>query len=399
MEIGERIKTCRLAKNMSQQEFAQKIDISYQAVSKWERNKGIPEVSTLIKISEVLDVSIDFLLKGYDGRSDFSHPEEGKKIIDYANSLIQPLCLSEGNKKMLINECQGYFFAEVKEGIDKAYKAYVENKGGATSKTINEMIKKLGGILYTQTLPLLDQKTTYFLRILEKNTYSLNQDTRKTLVDDIKSLYSLCLKERNENESEASVLDNIFYKHIKYANNPYEVHESLQKEIKNRTYYNSRVSKELLDEARPIDVFIIGKRGSRILRRKIRAANRWCQNDKSQIGPQMEELLSCAVFDIAAFYKNKDKVKQLLLVRDLSGILSEFDHFINKHIKGEKNQTVHGFFDRIKAANSDGIIPDEEFINTFNHFLTYLANLHDALKKKIKERENNEKISQNNENL
>ena len=59
---------------MSQEEFAEKLCVSRQAVSKWERGEAYPDTENLIAISEMFSITIDEIL-----RSDFSstaHPEE-----------------------------------------------------------------------------------------------------------------------------------------------------------------------------------------------------------------------------------------------------------------------------------------------------------------------------------
>lgn len=49
-------------KNLSQEEFAEKLDVSRQAVSKWESGTGYPETEKLLQISQIFNVSLDYLL-------------------------------------------------------------------------------------------------------------------------------------------------------------------------------------------------------------------------------------------------------------------------------------------------------------------------------------------------
>lgn len=60
--IGERICYYRQLKKMTQEEFASRIGVTPQAVSKWERGNGLPDVNVLAGIASVLDVSADTLL-------------------------------------------------------------------------------------------------------------------------------------------------------------------------------------------------------------------------------------------------------------------------------------------------------------------------------------------------
>lgn len=62
--IGERLAELRTKQNMTQEEFAEYMEVSRQAVSKWELDKSLPDVGKLLKMSELFQVSIDYLLKG-----------------------------------------------------------------------------------------------------------------------------------------------------------------------------------------------------------------------------------------------------------------------------------------------------------------------------------------------
>jgi len=62
--IGARILEYRKAANMSQEEFAAKIGVSRQAVSKWELDKAYPDLDKLMDICEMFGVSIDELIRG-----------------------------------------------------------------------------------------------------------------------------------------------------------------------------------------------------------------------------------------------------------------------------------------------------------------------------------------------
>lgn len=59
MNIGERIAELRKQKNLSQQELANKLNVSNKTISKWERGNGTPDVDTLIKLSKVFNISLD----------------------------------------------------------------------------------------------------------------------------------------------------------------------------------------------------------------------------------------------------------------------------------------------------------------------------------------------------
>lgn len=64
--IGNRIKTARLKKGMSQEQLGEKLGVSFQAVSSWETGKFIPDPDHLPAISKVLDLSLDSLFADED---------------------------------------------------------------------------------------------------------------------------------------------------------------------------------------------------------------------------------------------------------------------------------------------------------------------------------------------
>lgn len=61
-DIGKFIKDIRKKHNMSQKEFADKFGVTYQAVSKWENGKNIPDISILKEISKEYKISLDEVL-------------------------------------------------------------------------------------------------------------------------------------------------------------------------------------------------------------------------------------------------------------------------------------------------------------------------------------------------
>ena len=60
--VGEKISVIRRSKNMTQVELADKINVSFQAVSNWERGISMPDISNLCELALALDISIDELV-------------------------------------------------------------------------------------------------------------------------------------------------------------------------------------------------------------------------------------------------------------------------------------------------------------------------------------------------
>ena len=63
-KIGKFILDLRKQNKMTQKEFADKLNVTAQAVSKWENGRGIPDIEILHKISTEFNVNIDSILSG-----------------------------------------------------------------------------------------------------------------------------------------------------------------------------------------------------------------------------------------------------------------------------------------------------------------------------------------------
>ncbi|MGL5978316.1 MAG: helix-turn-helix domain-containing protein [Erysipelotrichaceae bacterium] len=62
MNISDTIRTQRKAKGLTQEQLAEQLGVSRQALSKWEANQGYPELTTLVALAKRLDISLDALL-------------------------------------------------------------------------------------------------------------------------------------------------------------------------------------------------------------------------------------------------------------------------------------------------------------------------------------------------
>lgn len=63
MNLGENIYSLRSKHGLSQEELAEKLQVSRQSVSKWENNSAIPDLEKIIRMSELFGVSVDALVK------------------------------------------------------------------------------------------------------------------------------------------------------------------------------------------------------------------------------------------------------------------------------------------------------------------------------------------------
>ncbi len=75
MNLGEKIFKLRKERGRSQEALAEQLGTSRQAVSKWENNQGFPEMEKLLQLSNLFEVSVDFLLK--DEKAETESSEKG----------------------------------------------------------------------------------------------------------------------------------------------------------------------------------------------------------------------------------------------------------------------------------------------------------------------------------
>lgn len=60
--FGENLKTLRKQKGFSQEELATRLHVVRQTISKWEKNLSVPDADSLIRLAEILEVSVSELL-------------------------------------------------------------------------------------------------------------------------------------------------------------------------------------------------------------------------------------------------------------------------------------------------------------------------------------------------
>ena len=64
MEIGKKIKEARLSAGLTQEQAAEKLVVSRQTISNWENDKSLPDIVSVLNMSDLYQISLDALLKG-----------------------------------------------------------------------------------------------------------------------------------------------------------------------------------------------------------------------------------------------------------------------------------------------------------------------------------------------
>ena len=95
MTLGEKIKSARKSAGLTQEQLAEKLLVSRQAITKWEADKGMPDIENLKGLSKLLNISIDYLLDSGE-TIDLSVMREEINLDDY---LYTPKHNGRWNKK------------------------------------------------------------------------------------------------------------------------------------------------------------------------------------------------------------------------------------------------------------------------------------------------------------
>lgn len=98
MNVGEKIKTIRKMAGMTQEELAEKMNVSRQTISKWEKEISSPDLESAIALCELFEISLDDLLKG------------GQSVKEEKISLQDMIKINQRNQKQTILLISGLFF-------------------------------------------------------------------------------------------------------------------------------------------------------------------------------------------------------------------------------------------------------------------------------------------------
>lgn len=90
MEIGSKLKEARMRTEFTQEQVADAIGVSRQTVSNWENEKSYPDIVSVIKMSDLYDVSLDYLLKG----------KETKPMLSYIDYLEESTNTVKSKQKL-----------------------------------------------------------------------------------------------------------------------------------------------------------------------------------------------------------------------------------------------------------------------------------------------------------
>lgn len=99
--IGKKIAEYRRAKGMTQDELAERLGVSPQAVSKWENDLSCPDIMLLPVLAKLFDTTVDDLLSGTPKNETSLQPQQGRKNLD--DLMFKVIVNSTAGDKVRIN--------------------------------------------------------------------------------------------------------------------------------------------------------------------------------------------------------------------------------------------------------------------------------------------------------
>lgn len=89
MEVGSKLKKARIDSKLTQEKVAEEIQVSRQTISNWENEKSYPDIMSVIKLSDLYNISLDELLKGDSNM--IKHLEESTNIVSSNKKLLMAI--------------------------------------------------------------------------------------------------------------------------------------------------------------------------------------------------------------------------------------------------------------------------------------------------------------------
>ena len=119
-KVGEQIAILRKSKGLTQNELGERLGVSFQAVSKWERGETLPDITLLPDLAKVLETTIDFILCSdektveYKGKFSVADMKKGLNCLKYAGEYL-------GTDNLIYRSAIKGINTDLNTDIDKAF--------------------------------------------------------------------------------------------------------------------------------------------------------------------------------------------------------------------------------------------------------------------------------------
>ena len=214
---------------MTQLELANVLCVSDRAVSKWEQERGNPDIDMLPRIANIFDVSIDYLITGTD--TNFSQKQECQTLSDFVSSKVAPRILDEDSILVL-------------DGLEKEYdhdfirNCFIIALGQVVSKNVSEddfiklLLLQIKRVAFIKSRPPVEQKVNELYYTYRKKELPIYFEKAKF----IKSIYYYLSKaDLKTDEEKASYIDSVLLPIINNSKDNEEIKANFKDLKKNKS--------------------------------------------------------------------------------------------------------------------------------------------------------------------
>lgn len=140
LTLGKRIAMLRRQKELRQEDLAQMLEVSPQAVSKWENDQTCPDISLLPRLAEILGVTVDELLSGKTEVQPAVKLEPVQQRKDIKDMMLRIVVDSADGDKVRVNFPLALVQLAVDAGMDLPQISGKEALSGIDLKQILELV-------------------------------------------------------------------------------------------------------------------------------------------------------------------------------------------------------------------------------------------------------------------
>lgn len=148
--LSENLLTLRRAHNLTQEQVAEKLNVSRQAVAKWESGETTPDITNCTALARLYDISLDDLVHYSEEKTGFPLPPKGKHIfgtvtVGDKGQIVIPkkareiFSISPGDRILVLgDESQGIALLKEKDMLNLLRQTLKEMRRGKEDGTENE---------------------------------------------------------------------------------------------------------------------------------------------------------------------------------------------------------------------------------------------------------------------
>ncbi len=199
-DFGEKISKCRQNQNLTQEEFAAKLCVTPQAVSRWERNQSMPDITVFQDICRILNISADYLLNIESGQvSENYDTRVCQQVMEILRHCDEPVSLQFGEgllELFMQNTWKEYVAEQRKRLAEEGFLLPTVRVMDQLRLEKNEIqIVSYHRVLYKEIITEITENTgkeiiEKFGSVIRENyAHVLNAQIVKILIDNLKIAY------------------------------------------------------------------------------------------------------------------------------------------------------------------------------------------------------------------